>query len=292
MVADIDFEGGNAVEQSEKMKSMLDEGALALWNSAEREQMLRTFPVSQDFLSSRTGGKVNGDSLGITGDGGEVNMDDFKYATLGVTLACSVLGVAALAFLPENIGATVCYLVAVIPVLFLGIGSSAPALIANVIANVKGTADNEEQRFDRICRHEAGHFMCGYLCGLPVKAYSVLDSGVPCVEFHPSQEGAALGRELKSTEIAALSVVAMSGSVAEILSFGNAKGGENDLLELDALFRRSEEFVGAQKQQDLTRWGALVAYQLLTNRMEKYQEVVEAFKEKRSIADCVAVIEG
>jgi hypothetical protein len=254
LMSSIDFEGGNAASQVTKLDELAQAGNLKLYKSAA----LRSFPVSLGMLEQRTGGKVTGKSLGVT-QGEDVSLDDFKYATLGVTLGCSFLGVLSLALLPENIGATLCYFFALIPILFLGLGSSAPGVIAGAIAAARGTADSEQEKTDRICRHEAGHFLAGYCCGLPIKRYSLLDAGIPCVEFHPSSEGDT-GRDFTADEIAALSVVAMSGSVAEALALGQAKGGENDLLELDGLLRRSKDFVGAQKQQDLTRWGALTSY--------------------------------
>jgi hypothetical protein len=285
LMSSIDFEGGNAASQVAKLDELAQAGNLKLYKSAA----LRTFPVSLGMLEQRTGGKVTGESLGVTGE--DVSLDDFKYATLGVTLGCSVLGVLSLAVLPENIGATLCYFFALIPILFLGLGSSAPGIIAGAIAAARGTADSEQEKIDRICRHEAGHFLAGYCCGLPIKRYSLLDTGVPCVEFHPSSEGDN-GREFTADEIAALSVVAMSGSVAEALALGKAKGGENDLLELEGLVRRSEDFVGAQKQQDLTRWGALTSYNLLKANEDKYEALVSAFKDKKSVADCVAILES
>ena len=185
-----------------------------------------------------------------------------------------------------------CYAVALLPILFLGIGSSAPAAIAGAIAAFKGTQDDAAMQDDRICRHEAGHFLCGYLCGLPVKSYQLNDKGYPSVEFYPSTDGEAMGRELNAEEIASLSVVAMSGSVAEALEFGEAKGGNNDLLELNNIFRRSNEFIGSQKQQDLTRWGALASYNMIISNKDKYENLVAAFREKKSVAECVAAIEG
>merc|ERR1711966_257188 len=73
---------------------------------------------------------------------------------------------------------------------------------------------------------------------------------------------------------------------------GQAKGGENDLLELQNCFRKSKDFIGAAKQQDLTRWGALTAYQLIQTNLEKYESLVRMFKDEKSLADCVSVIEG
>lgn len=174
----------------------------------------------------------------------------------------------------------------------LGVGSTAPAAIAGLIAATKGSDDELSVKEDRVCRHEAGHFLCGYLCGLPVRSYQTNSLGYPCVEFHPSTDGDAMGRELSSEEIAALSVVAMSGSVAEALEFGEAKGGDNDLIELNNLFRRSKDFIGAGKQQDLTRWGALTSYNMIIGNKDKYDNLVSAFREKKSVADCIAAIEG
>ena len=285
ITSSIDFEGGDAMSQTMALDKGVESGDLSLWKSTN----LRTFPVSLGMLEQRTGGKVTGQSLGVTSE--DVNLDDFKYATLWVTGGSSLAAIFSLAVLPPNIGATLCYFFALIPILFLGIGSSAPGIIAGAIASARGTADSEEEKLNRICRHEAGHFLAGYTCGLPIKGYSLLDSGIPCVEFHPSSEGDT-GREFTSDEIAALSVVAMSGSVAEALALGEAKGGENDLLELEGLLRRSQDFVGAQKQQDLTRWGALTSYNLLKANEDKYEALVQAFKEKKSVADCVAIIES
>lgn len=294
----VDFEAGDAAAQSESLDALVESGDFSLWKAAatgsagtSSQAPLRPYPVSLNFLEQRSGGKITGESLGVDGEF-DVSLDDIKDATIAVTLGSTIAAIAALAILPENIGATVCYLIALIPVGFIAVGSTAPAVIAGAIASSKGTADDQAQREDRICRHEAGHFLCGYLCGLPVKEYSIADSGFPCVEFHPSAEGEALGREFTSEEIAALSVVAMSGSVAEVLSFGQAKGGENDLLELNRLMRRSKEFIGAAKEQDLTRWGALAAYNLIQANMDRYEVLVQAFKEKKSVTDCVAAIEA
>jgi hypothetical protein len=209
-----------------------------------------------------------------------------------VVLGSTALGIGALALLPPNVGATFSYLFALIPVGFIGIGSVAPGLIAEVIQGSRGESDDEVTRKERITRHEAGHFLCGYLCGLPVKSYEIReDTGAACVEFHTdSSEGA--GKQLLEDDIAALSVVAMSGSVAEIIRYGKATGGENDLLELQNCFRRSKDFIGAAKQQDLTRWGASTSYSMIKNNMDKYEKLVEAFKQKKGLAECVAIIES
>lgn len=296
-VSAINFEAGDASAQVSEMSSLMDSDKLGLWGAAQTSSAntnspspLRPYPVSLNFLEQRTGGQITAESLGV-GGGEDVSLDDFKYATLYVTGGSSIAGVAALVFLPENVGATICYFAALIPILFLAVGSTAPAAIAGAIAALRGSSDDKDAQEDRVCRHEAGHFLCGYLCGLPIKSYSSNDMGIPCVEFYPAMEG-EIAREFTSEEIAALSVVAMSGSVAEALAFGEAKGGQNDLLQLDGLMRRSSDFVGAQKQQDLTRWGALAAYNIIISNKDKYERLVDAFVAKKSVAECIAAIEG
>lgn len=295
----VDFDAGDAASQSSSLDALVDSGDFTLWKAAATGAAgttspapLRPYAVSLNFLEQRSNGKLTGETLGVSGEM-DVSLDDFKDATIAVTLGSTVAAIASLIVLPENVGATFCYLFALIPVAFIAVGSTAPAIIAGAISSLQGNADDDAAREDRICRHEAGHFLCGYLCGLPIKAYSAdTETGFPCVEFHPSAEGEAAGRELSAEEIAALSLVAMSGSVAEVLSFGQARGGENDLLELSGIFRRSKEFIGAQKQQDLTRWGSLAAFNLIQGNNDKYEALVEAFKEKKSVADCVAAIEA
>eukprot|EP00548_Thalassiothrix_antarctica_P015229 CAMPEP_0194176906 /NCGR_PEP_ID=MMETSP0154-20130528/10772_1 /TAXON_ID=1049557 /ORGANISM="Thalassiothrix antarctica, Strain L6-D1" /LENGTH=380 /DNA_ID=CAMNT_0038891291 /DNA_START=49 /DNA_END=1191 /DNA_ORIENTATION=- len=276
----ISFETDSAGSQTEKLDELVSAGDLTLWKAAAKDMGMRTYPVSLQFLDKLTAGKVNGDSLGITGED-EVTLDDLKDATIAVVLGSSALAVAALALLPQNIGATVCYLIALVPVVYVGIGSTSPGIIANVIASTRGTEKEKGDRFDRICRHETAHFLCGYLVGLPVKDYSILESGIPCVEFHDSFKGEIGSREYTQEEVAALSVVSMSGTIGEIMEYGSAKGGDNDFIGLQNVFRKSEEFIGAQKQQELTRWGALTAYQLLAKYEEKYGELLGALRAKK-----------
>lgn len=291
----IDFTAGAPDLQINSLDDLRKEGSLSLYKSATADAGsgdLRNYPVSLSMLEQRAG--LTSEKLGIGEE--EVSLDDFKYGTLWVTGGCTVGGIASLAFLPENIGATLCYFLALIPILWLGVGSTVPALIANLILLVKGEDDGGVDPNERICRHEAAHFLAGYLCGLPVANYATAqDSDIPRVEFHyssdPNAVATAASRELSMDEVNALTVVALAGAVAEAISYDKAKGGNADLIELQNVFRKSEQFLGAAKQQDMTRWGALTAYRLLSGNQAKLDKLATAFAQKRSIADCVAIVE-
>jgi hypothetical protein len=50
MTTRIDFEGGDAVSQTMLLDELTSNGDFALWKSAAKDQSLRTFPVSLQFL--------------------------------------------------------------------------------------------------------------------------------------------------------------------------------------------------------------------------------------------------
>lgn len=268
------------IQQAQLWQKLRDSQSLKYFGSAN----LRTFPVSLSMLEQRTA--LTPTNLGL--DDSNVNLDDFKYATIYVLAFSAISGVASLAFLPPNIGATLCYVFAVLPVLFLGIGSTAPGLIADVIAKMRG-ANNElsssVSERDRRIRHEAAHFCCGYWCGLSVNQYAL--DPMPQVEF---QVGTP---PYSNTQIAALAVTALAGLVAEAKEYSNAMGAREDLLVLENdVFRKSQEFLGAAAQQDLTRWGALTAALLLQQHKPKFEKVVEAFARNAKLEECITILES
>lgn len=250
---------------------------------------LRTYPVSLQMLEQRSG--LTPASLGLDGDSSGVDLDEFKYATLFVTGGSAVLGVAALALLPPNVGAAVCYLVALVPILFLAVGSTAPQLIANAIVSLRGGNGGETgvSQSDRVCRHEAAHFCCGYWCGLAITGYSTTDPGKPRVEFGvaPSER-----RGYSATQVAALAVTSLGGSVGEALAFGMASGAAQDLMALQQIFQRASDFYGAAAQQDVTRWAALTAAQMLRQNSDKYEQIVQALQRQASVGECVKLLES
>jgi hypothetical protein len=183
----------------------------------------------------------------------------------------------------------VCYAAALLPIVFLGIGSTAPGIIAGAIQRIKdqGTADAQESMTARICRHEAAHFCCGYWCGLPIASFET-STQQPRVEFALPADS-----NYSATEVAALAVTGLAGLVGEALEYGTAKGASQDLMQVERIFRRAQEFYGSAAQQDVTRWAAFTAAQLLCgSNKEKYERVVAGFERKASMEVCIGILES
>jgi hypothetical protein len=229
---------------------------------------------------------LTGDSLGVGGSD-DVSLDDFKYATIGVTVVSSILAVLSGVVLPNNTGATLTYLFAVIPILWIGIGSSAPGILASIIETARSTKEDQSTKRSRVTAHEAAHLLVGYMVGMPVKQYSVED-GEPRVEF-----GVPTGRELSYEDVSRISVVAMAGSAGELAAdFEVAKGGEGDLLTLQSAMSSCSEFIGAAKQQDMTRWGALTSWGIIQGNKEIFEDVRKGMEEGKGIKELIATIEA
>lgn len=275
----------NVSKQVEQWNALKQSQSITKWSQAN----LAAFPVSLSMLEQRT--SLTPETLGL--DDTNVDLDDFKYATLYVLGGSAVAGVASLAFLPENIGPALCYVFALLPILFLGIGSTSPVIIANAIAAIKGTDgdDKSVSLQERICRHEAAHFCCGYWCGLPVAEYAI-EEDVARVEFGCDTTSSNNRRGLSTQQVNGLAVTALAGTVGEALKWQSAEGAKNDLIQLENVFQQSEEFIGAAAQQDLTRWGALTAAMLLKNNAETYEKVVQAFSRQASVEECIAILES
>lgn len=158
-----------------------------------------------------------------------------------------------------------------------------------------GKKEDADARRERMCRHEAGHLLCGYVCGLPVSKYMInSETSVANVECLVSR-GCLRETTISDADIAHLSVVAMPCRGELPNSWLSRRPPEARLIYLLALqncFRRSKDFIGAAKQQDLTRWGVLMSYDIIKKNLTKYEALVWAFKENTSLADCVSIIEA
>jgi hypothetical protein len=150
---------------------------------------------------------------------------------------------------------------------------------------------------DRILYHEAGHFLAGYLCGVPVTSYDIsgdIDAGTT-IDMGISKDAAIADhydialRQLRS-RIGNLLVVSMSGVVAESLRFGNSKGGAEDLTFATSLLRIIR--VPESDREGCLRWAVMKALVLLRIHRDSLDSLANAMREGRSISDCIRSIEA
>ncbi len=148
---------------------------------------------------------------------------------------------------------------------------------------------------DRRLHHEAGHFLVAYLLHIPIISYT-LNPWEAWQGGQPGQVGVIVDQGLLSSKVnPALWLdryyqVGMAGEAAEILVYGKAEGGASDRQLLQALSERSPEF-GITDGTIKQRWAQLQAQSLIKHHWGPYQALVLAMKHRRSVAECIEMIE-
>ena len=236
---------------------------------------------------------IDATTLGIDSDDA---LEELKNSLGVVVILSGALAVASLALIGGNLGASLTYIFAVFPIIFLGVGSTNPGLISGVIESIKTLSDQgyEERRLT----HEAAHFLLGYILGMPIAGYNT-DSIAPEVALFDTKRGDRFDGEegtfdvvgLSEEDVDLLSVVALAGAVAECQYFNNAKGVQGDLVTLNFLMSKCDIRLSPERQQSQTRWAAITAHGLLESNREQLEALVEAFRKRESIAACIAALE-
>mmetsp|Transcript_4589 Transcript_4589/g.7103 ORF Transcript_4589/g.7103 Transcript_4589/m.7103 type:complete len:372 (+) Transcript_4589:127-1242(+) len=204
-------------------------------------------------------------------------------AFIGVISVLAVLGT----FLPGDWGFFVPYLTGGSVLVLLGIGSTSPGLLYIPI-ELFARLDPEYRK--RIARHEAAHFLAGYLQGVAVKGYAT-DTRLTAVQFW--EEDLIMKRKLgklSREDVDKYSIVILSGVAAEGLVYEEAQGGIADFAAAAELFR-SVQMTGADQNNQL-RWGVLMAASLIKTHKEPFDSLITALTEGKRVADCVRAIES
>ncbi|KXZ55454.1 hypothetical protein GPECTOR_2g1003 [Gonium pectorale] len=145
---------------------------------------------------------------------------------------------------------------------------------------------------DRVLKHEAAHFLVGYLLGVPITGYSV-ELGREHTEFAEAKlQQRIIERTLTDEEIDALALVAVAGIAAEGRDYEEVMGQTADLFDLQRLLLRSRAKLSDAQQQNVTRWAVWSAAGLLRAHGQEHAALVEAMRRGASMAECVQAIEG
>jgi len=262
------------------MQALDDAGAVPMFGSLAREGLVRR----NIFLGelSRVGIK-DPERLAVP----SVRNDAaFLFTTVGVTSAVAVVAGVAL---PGDWGFFVPYLVGGISLAVLAVGSTAPGLLQVFTDQFSKVFPDYRER---IVRHEAAHFLAGYLLGVPVGGYS-LDLGKEHTDFVEAKMAKRIieGR-LSDDEVNLLAVVAMAGLAAEGVEYDEVIGQTADLQLLERLMARSENKMSDQAKMNLTRWAVWSAVTMLRDNGDAYERLMAVMRRGGSVRECVAAIEG
>ena len=280
---------GDAIRMTSELERIKSKHVISKWNSKNLEGS--KFTVSNYQLKAKTSIEpVN------------LKLDDVGFAYQNVLVASvaigTVCGLSANAVGGE-LGFLLGYASALFPVVLVGIGSIAPGLIGEALYRFK-LLTNEETR-KRHIRMNAGKFLAGYICGLPVAKFSQGNPSNTAEFFQltPSDKSEVEDKKMFSKnrfnqmDIARISIVCLAGSVAECVEFGVASGSNpGDVNLLNELINSVEPTIIPEQVQNHIRWSALTAWEILDKYKEEYQRLVVAFEKGLPMEECIAVIEG
>ncbi|AUT00947.1 ATP-dependent Zn protease [Nostoc sp. CENA543] len=153
------------------------------------------------------------------------------------------------------------------------------------------------QHRDRIIHHEAGHFLVAHLLGIPVTGYTLSawealkqgQSGLGGVTFDDQEIALQLQQGKITTQMLdRYCTVWMAGIAAESLVYERAEGGNDDQSKLASVLK----VLGFSEStyQQKKRFHALQAKTLLQENWSSYQALVQAMRQRGTVADCQKAI--
>jgi len=280
---------GDAIRMTSELERIKEKNVISKWNSKDLEKP--RFDVSNYRLKSKT----SIEPLNL-------KLDDVGFAYQKVLVSAvaigTVCGLGANAVGGE-LGFLLGYASALFPVLLVGVGSIAPGLIGEVLYRFK-LLTNEESR-KRHVRINAGKFLAGYVCGLPVARFSQSNPSNTAEFFQLKPTGTSevedkqifAKSKFSQIDIARSSIVCLAGSVAECIEFGVASGSNpGDVNLLNELMNSVDPTISAEQRQNHIRWSALTAWEILDQYKDEYKRLVVAFEKGLPMEECIAIIEG
>jgi len=280
---------GDAIRMTSELERIKSNHIISKWNSKNLEDA--KFIVSNYQLKAKT----NIEPINL-------KLDDVGFGYQNVLVSAIVIG--TLGGLSANIvggelGFLLGYSSALFPIIVVGIGSIAPGLIGEGLYRFKLVTNEETRR--RHVRMNAGKFLAGYICGLPVAKFtqSYPSNTAEFFQLRPSGISEVEDKQMfskksfKQIDIARSSIVCLAGSIAECLEFGVASGSNpSEVNLLNELINSEQHIISPEQVQNHIRWSALTACEILDQYKEEYKKLVIAFEKGLSMEECIAIIEG
>ena len=207
-----------------------------------------------------------------------------------------------------------------LPFVYMFITTVFPTVALAVIPKAVNSQSNmnKNEKVERLCVHEAGHFLVGYLCGYPVLNYEINgDQGANLIigtmgntDISAPSSTMKKSSILSNVEIerllGSLLTISMAGIVAEALVFGDSMGGIEDWPMAYQIIRqyhlhnqqvnnpinRQNLNPFTEEEIDLYLRGAVTkCLVLLRIHRASLDSVAKAMSEKRTILECIDAIE-
>lgn len=271
----------DAAEIGAAMQTLKDEGYAKDWGSVAAEGNLIRRNVFMNEI--KRAGVKDPEAIGKP----SVRNDAAFLAT--TVVSTSALATLAGVVLPGDWGAFGAYFIGGISLAVMAVGSTAPGLLQFAIDRFSLVFPDYRER---TLRHEAGHFLVGYLLGVPIASYS-LSLAQEHIDFVEGKLGRSMFvQPLEDSELDVLAIISMSGVAAEGVHFDDVMGQNGDLMDLARLMRRSKNKLSNNQEQSLTRWAVFQACNIIKNNDDKYERLMEAMQEGKTISQCIQAIEG
>jgi hypothetical protein len=234
----------------EYMDYLQSSATIEKWSKAKIDPSLVT-KIQLDFVSRNYFSSIDyfSDILnGVTQTQTEYETIEKQYFALSVVFIFLSIFIIPLTTLSDSAKNLIGILSIFSPFLIIFVNIFSPSFFRSTV-NATNTKKQKEIENERILYHEAGHFLIGYLCGLPVLQYNVNvninfnsnnnignkneksndETELSVGAYLPNLE--VLRKENKSkkqilieSNIAKLLIISMAGVVAETFRFGNSKG--------------------------------------------------------------------
>lgn len=280
-----DFSDLTAVNFAAELNQLKLKGAVRLWNSTQIEaRAIFNQELQKEVQKSFSSNDFYGDLIKQT----KSSQESFQ---LPVILSSILSIIATALILPQlDLSADMKNILGLIglfgPFLFIGLNILFPELRFKFQA--QSAEKNAINQMERICYHEAGHLLAGYLLGIPVLSYDISgerDAGT-AIEIPQDQ----VDPNLNSKFLGAILALAMSGVVAESLRFGNALGGSEDFSLAYSLLR--EMNVPSSKREGYLKSGILQSLILLNQHRDSLDELATTMSESKDLVECIEAIES
>lgn len=281
---------GDPVRFTSELDRLKSKQVILKWNSNDLSQV-KNFDVNNYQMKSKT--SIEPVDLRLD----DVGFEYQKVFIIALGLA-TVLGLGS-TVVGGQLGFILGYASALFPVTLVGIGSIAPALIGDILLRIKFIFDEESR--ERNIRKNAAKFLVGYTVGLPVATYKTASPSneAEFFQLRPTGKSEAEDRKMfsqtnrKQSDIARASAMSVAGSVAECMKFKEASGtSAGDVNTLYELMNAVEPTLAPEKVQNHIRWSVVESYKILDENKEKYELLVDAFREQQGLEECIAIIEG